>query len=100
MNFSFNKNPSNPLLYLDDCPLQNCSKVRFLGVIIDDQLKFGDHLDVICSKISKTIGILYRIRNNAPERVLLQLYYSLVFPYLLYCIEVWGSTYLTHLKPL
>ena len=34
------------------------------------------------------------------ERKALNLYYSLVFPYLIYCNEVWGNTSAVHLEPI
>lgn len=35
-------------------------KVKYLGIIINSNLKFGDHIDYICKKISKKLGILKR----------------------------------------
>ena len=51
-------------------------------------------------KVSKSIGILYKMRKYLPLSALVSLYYSLVYPYLLYCNLCWGNTYETHLKPL
>jgi len=34
-----------------------------------------------------------------PKSSLISLYYSLVYPYLIYCLPVWGATYNEHLKP-
>ena len=33
-----------------------------------------------------------------PQKSLLTLYYSLIYPYLIYCIMIWASTYLTNLR--
>ena len=72
----------------------------FLGVLLDSELKFSQHINHTCKKISKTIGILFRIRHFIPKKVALNLYYALAFPYLNYNILVWGSTFSTHLNPL
>ena len=74
--------------------------VKFLGVHVDDRCKFDFHIDLICRKISKVAGILYRLRSCVPEFVLIRIYYSLVYPYLIYCNTVWGGTSLTHTKRL
>ena len=74
------------------------SHEKFLGVIFDDKLKFNYHIDMICSKISKSIGIIYRIRNLIPKRSLLSLYYSFIFPYLNYCNLIWGGSSETYLQ--
>ena len=52
------------------------------------------------SKVSKTIGILYKSGFFLPKSSLHNLYYSLVYPYIHYCILVWGSTYPTNLDRL
>ena len=51
-----------------------------------------DHVQHIRKKISKGIGILYKTKDYLKSDTLLTLYYSFVYPYLIYCIEVWGAT--------
>ena len=46
------------------------------------------------NKISKSIGIINKIRNS---RIL---YFTFIYPYLIYCIEIWGNTNDTHLNPI
>ena len=65
---------------------------KFLGVIIDSHLSWMDHVQHIRKKISKGIGILYKTKDYLKSDTLLTLYYSFVYPYLIYCIEVWGAT--------
>ena len=72
----------------------------FLGVLLDSELKFSKHINHTCKKISKTIGILFRIRHFIPKKVAMNIYYALAYPYLNYNILVWGSTFSTHLHPL
>ena len=88
------------LLVVNDVPVFCENSVKFLGVSIDRRLSFADHINSICTKISKTIGIFYRIRFNIPESVLINLYYSLVYPYLIYGVLLWGDASLIHLHPL
>jgi hypothetical protein len=73
---------------------------KFLGVFIDDGLKFGSHISSICGKLSKSIGIMNKLKNYVPGNTLIQLYYSFVYPYLIYCNQIWGGTFDNHLKPL
>ena len=100
MLFSLNKNISIPNLYVENISLKLQSKTKFLGVILDDKLKFSEYLQYIALKISKSVGIIYRVKHLVPRKILVNLYYSLVFPYLTYCCTIWGSTYSVHLKPL
>ena len=36
--------------------------VKFLGVYIDENLSWSEHIAYICKKISKSVGIIYRSR--------------------------------------
>jgi len=68
------------------------SECKYLGVLIDDKLSFDKHIGYVCSKISKSIGMLYKLSPNVPDGVLLSLYNTLIYPYLVYCNVVRGGT--------
>ena len=74
--------------------------MKFLGVIIDNKLKWSAHISYISKKISKGIGIILKSRKVFSNETLLSLYHTLVYPYLSYCIHVWGKAYKTHLNNL
>ena len=75
-----------------------CNSVKFLGVNVDSKLKFHDHIDNVSSKIAKSVGIFYKLKLILLEKHLISLYYSLDYPYFLYCNAVWGSTNHTHVN--
>ena len=94
-NFLFitNRSFSNiPILYLNNQILSRQTKVKFLGVILDEKLKFNFHVKYIQNKISKSTGIINRIKENVPLTVLKSLYYSFVYPYLIYCVVALCTT--------
>ena len=68
-------------------------KLKFLGNILDKTLSFENHINLIISKISKTIGIFYKLRNCSPKTALISLYYNLIYPYLMYGNLIWGNAY-------
>ena len=72
----------------------------FLGVVLDEHLSWKPHISKVARKISKSIGVINRARSFLPKLCLKTLYYCLVYPYLHYCIIVWGSTYKTNLRRL
>ena len=39
------------------------TRTKFLGVIIDNKLKWNDHITYVRSKISKTFGLFYKMRQ-------------------------------------
>ena len=76
----------------------NVSQVKFLGTIIDDKLTCRPHIDYKSKKLSKAIAIKYRIKPYVTQETVCGLYYFLVYPYLTYCIVIWGNTFKTYLK--
>jgi hypothetical protein len=87
-------------LFINDQEIERQKSVKFLGVQIDENLDWKSHIVYVVSKISKSIGILYRVRNVLNKRTLGMLYSTLIQPYMLYCIVIWGSAYTNALKPL
>ena len=69
--------------------------VKYLGLMIDSNLSWKYHIESICHKISKSIGIIAKIRHYVPRRILLSVYNSLIVPYLTYGICCWGNCALT-----
>ena len=77
---------------IQDRIISHVTSTKFLGVIIDDKLKWNLHIIYMKNKIAKSNGILYKIRNFLDRKTLTHLYNSFVCPYLIYGIEVWGNT--------
>ena len=73
---------------------------KFLGMMIDRSLRFDVHVSVLCRKLSKTAGIFNRLKNILLTDILIKLYYSLIYPYFLYCISVWSGTHAVHFHSL
>ena len=87
-------------ILLDTTILSQVTFTKFLGVILDDKLKWTHHISYIKNKISKGMGIILKARKVLKQKVLLQLYHSFVTPYLIYCLEIWGNASDIHLQPL
>ena len=83
-----------PKLFL---PLEQKSYVKYLGLLIDSNLSWKNHIGHITSKISKTVGIIARLRYYVPTSVLLTIYQCLIFPYLSHGIVAWGHAAQTYI---
>ena len=70
--------------------------VKFLGVYFDDRLSWNFHVNILCTKLAKNIGILSRLQF-LPQEILKLLYYSLISSNLNYCNIVGGLTSNTNL---
>ena len=71
--------------------------VKYLGLWIDENVKFDTHIKSVERKIACAVGILCKLKWYFPQNILLQLYHTLIYPHLLYAIPVWGSTYKSYL---
>jgi len=71
--------------------LEQQDYVKYLGILIDKNLSWKYHIDYVASKISRTIGIIARLRHFIPLSTLLTIYRSLVAPYLKYGVIAWGQ---------
>ena len=78
LNFSkthtmlFSNKQGNPKLNvnINNIHLEEKEVITFLGVEIDNKLLWKSHIKLICSKISKSIGILCLLRFSFPMHVL------------------------------
>ena len=100
MLFSNSIYPLLPSIKFDNVNLERSSSVRFLGVEIDNKLKFNIHINYISGKVSKNIGILSKLAYFLPQPILISLYHSLIEPYLNYCPIIFGGACSSHLEPL
>jgi hypothetical protein len=95
------KNISTPLkLILDGAILEQVAYTKFLGVFMDQKLNWNQHINYITGKISRGLGMISRVSRFMPFNVMLTLYYSLIYPYLLYCCIAWGGASATALHKL
>jgi hypothetical protein len=93
VNYSMN-------LKIHNNKMKEKKSVKYLGVIIDCNLNWKDHVFELCKKISKGIGILFKLRDFFSIDTLIQVYYSVIYPFLMYAVLVWGHTYKSNLHPL
>ena len=85
---------------IDGHLIDEVHKTKFLGVYIDNKLNWKDHVSYLIGKISKGIGMIIKARQYLNKKGLIALYYSFIYPYLIYCNHIWGCTYKSSLKKL
>ena len=82
---------------LDSLSLERVESTKFLGIIIDENLTWKKHIDVISKTISRNVGMLTKTKHCVPGYILYSLYCTLVLPYINYGILIWGNTCKTYL---
>ena len=90
----------NVCLSINNQVLTQKSSLKYLGVIIDSNLSWKEHIKELCKKVSCGIGILLRLRSFVHIELLIQIYYSIIYPFLIYGAIVWGNTYKSNVLPL
>ena len=89
-----------PNLYINKTHIKRERKMKFLGVILDETLTWKSHIDLIQSKVAKSLGILYKAKFLLNQKCLKNIYFSFIHSYLNYANIAWASTHNTKLKKL
>ncbi|KAK6733717.1 hypothetical protein RB195_017463 [Necator americanus] len=62
--------------------LNACKSVRDLGIFVDDNLNFSEHIDHVVRKAYSSLFRLFRIAHTSNPTILTRLYKSFVLPHL------------------
>ena len=81
------------IITMDKSYILRVNVTKFLGVNIDENVTWKNHISVVKSKLSKTIGIMYTASTILNQSSLFTLYCSLFLPYMIYGLAIWGNTY-------
>ena len=87
-------------LTLKDQSLKQELSISYLGAIIDCHLDWKAQVSYLSKKIKRSIGVISKIRHYVNLDILINLYYTLIYPYLTYGLIAWGNTYYSTVNPL
>ena len=101
MTISRKRNSVYPAQFLlNGIPLEQVETFKYLGVLLSSDLSWSAHIDSICTKARKVIGLLYRrFYGNVDNHSLLELYSVLVGPHLEYAAPIWDQNVLEAMGP-
>lgn len=77
--------------------LDRCDSVKYLGVQIDECLRWDKQLDMITSRILRLIYVFKSLRDPADMSTLRMVYFALCQSIIGYCITAWGGASKTNL---
>ena len=69
--------------------LERVAKFSYLGVVLDENLSWKDHVEHVSSKVSRRLGLLSRIRSCLTLEASKQVYTSLLQPLFDYADVAW-----------
>ncbi len=67
-------------IHINNEPLHKFTISKYLGMFIDSNLKWNDHINNMITKFSAKIGILRSLKNIVPNDTLIQIYNAIVQP--------------------
>lgn len=79
-------------LTLNSVDLTMISNDKTLGVVIDHNLTWSNHIDKLCKKMASNLWLLSRIKNYLSRDHRVQFYKTYIQPHIDYCNIIWGGT--------
>ena len=96
MIFSTKKINYNFEIKIDNSVICEKQTVKYLGINIDAKLNWKCQIARLSSQIARGCWAISRIRRFVKLPILKLLYFTLVYPFLLYCITSWGTAAKTY----
>ena len=87
------KKVSHPSLLFNNSIASQTPYQKHLGIFLDTQLTFEEHLKVITTKVNKTIGLLWKLQKTLPRPVLMTMYKTFVRLHLDYGDIIYDQAY-------
>ena len=73
-----------PDLFINDVKIKSeiqiKNSLKFVGVMIDENLTWKTHVELVENKISKSAGILFKASRSLNSKTLRSIYFALVYP--------------------
>ena len=82
--FSHHHKPYYPQLYMNNEPLKKATSHKHLGLILDERLRWNDHINFIINTSNKLVGTIWKLGHQIPRYCLENYYKSFIRPRLEY----------------
>ena len=84
-------NKFNLNLQINNFEIGQVNSHKHLGIVLNNNFTWGDHVDYVCKKVSKKIGLLYKNRKNFSRLILVKLFNTTVVPTIEYGSVLYDS---------
>ena len=82
---------NNFSVFINDNAIIRTSSLKLLGVFIDQNLNFSQHISFLVKKLSPKVGLLHRLRNILDTDTLITVYQTTIQSHIDYCLSIWGN---------
>ena len=76
---------------IENLSIKNSKSTKFLGIIINENLSWSDHVKNLQSKLLSNKRLLLNARKLLSKSTLHQIYYAHIYSHLTYGLTIWGS---------
>lgn len=66
--------------------------VKSLGCNVDSNLTWAAQVDSVCKKLNSAYYLILRLRSTLDYDNLVKIYYAVAYPYMTYCVIIWGAS--------
>ena len=77
---------------LEGTVLENVDRIKYLGVTIENDLRWNTHIGNICTRASNTLDVLRCNLSSCPREAKEMAYRGLVSPILEYSSPIWDPS--------
>ena len=79
-----------PCLMINDTLIERVTEFNFLGLTVNEYMNWNSHVQKIANKISRTLGVMNRLKRYLPISAMKLMYDSLILSHLQFGITNWG----------
>ena len=95
-----NSIPEQLTVLINGQQVERSSHIKYLGIFIDENLKWDTHINYVTNKLKYFTFITYKLKNILSSEQLKCIYYALFNSLATYGIIAWGGTYCNHIRKL
>jgi hypothetical protein len=86
-----NRKTNDAVPISEEYVIERVWKAKYLGLVIDCNLKFEEHAKYVENKAVNVAGVLWKMRRMLSTETKKLIYKTLLEPHLNYLVTVWGS---------
>ena len=85
---------------MGEANLEKVKSIKYLGVMLDEQLSWDCHIEYIRKKLASATGVISKLKYYVDVPILINVYHALFKSRIQYAIVSWGTANYTALQPL
>ena len=78
--------------------IHSLTQTKYLGIVLDENLKFKRHMQLLKTKLNRVNGLLAKIRHFISKNLLRTIYFAIFNSYLWYGCQIWDKKILKNSK--